>query len=146
MSSIMRWQPLREMVTYNQMMDRLFDEFLGRRPASYGIAGIPEVDMYQTDEDVVLKATLPGVNAKDINISVTGDVLTIRGEIKEEQVIDKANYHLRERRSGTFARSITLPTSVVSDKAQAVFEDGVLNLTLPKAEEVKPKSITIKAK
>jgi HSP20 family protein len=142
----MRWQPLREMVTYNQMMDHLFDEFLGRRPANYGIVGIPEVDMYQTDDDVVVKATLPGVKAEDINISVTGDGLTIRGEIKEEKVTDKANYHLHERRSGTFARSITLPTSVVSDKAQAVFEDGVLNLTLPKAEEVKPKSITIKAK
>ena len=104
------------------------------------------VDMYQTPEDIVVKATLPGVLPDDISITVSGDVLTIRGEVKTEEEKSGASYHIRERRYGTYSRSLPLPTSVAADKAKAEFENGVLTLTIPKAEEVKPKTITVKAK
>ena len=102
--------------------------------------------MVQTDEAVVIKASIPGIKPDDINISITGDTLTIRGETKEDEKFNNSEYQIREMRFGSFARSILLPSRIVSDKASAEFENGVLKLTLPKAEEVKPKTITIKAK
>jgi len=102
--------------------------------------------MFQTDDNIVVKASVPGIKPDDLNISISGDVLTIRGEIKEDEEIKNSNVHIRERRFGSFSRSIALPTHVVPDKAEADFKDGVLCLTLPKAEEVKPKTITVKAK
>lgn len=89
---------------------------------------------------------MPGVKPEDIDITITGDTLTIKGEVKAEEKVEKANYIRRERRYGAFSRSLTLPTSVVAEKAKAEFENGVLTLTLPKAEEVKPKTIKVKAK
>ncbi len=146
MSSLIRWEPFREVIRMRDIMDRLVDEAFTRPLGSLALYDVPAVDMYQTDDEVIVKATLPGVSPKDINISVTGDVLTIRGEVKEEKEVKEANYHLRERRFGSFSRSLPLPTAVVADKAKAEFENGVLTLTLPKAEEVKPKTITVKAK
>ncbi|NIO71811.1 MAG: Hsp20 family protein, partial [Anaerolineae bacterium] len=104
------------------------------------------VDMYETDEEVVVKTAVPGVKSEDIDVSITGDVLTIKGETKAEEKVEKANYIRQERRYGAFSRSLTLPSTVVADKATAEFENGVLTLTLPKAEEVKPKTIKVKAK
>jgi HSP20 family protein len=128
------------------MMDRFFNEpWFGDRLWADG-ATLPTVDMYQTDDDIVVKATLPGVKPEDIAISVTGDVLTLRGSATEESGQQNATYYLRERRHGEFSRSLPLPASVVADKAKADFEDGILTLTLPKAEEVKAKTITVKAK
>ncbi len=146
MSSLIRWEPFREVIRMRDIMDRLVDEAFTRPLGSLALYDVPAVDMYQTDDEVIVKATLPGVSPNDINISVTGDVLTIRGEVKEEKEVKEANYHLRERRFGSFSRSLPLPTAVVADKAKAEFENGVLTLTLPKAEEVKPKTITVKAK
>ena len=146
MADIIRFEPLRDLISFRGAMDRLFDEALGGSLGSYGPMGSPAVDMYQTDDDVVVKATLPGVEAKDISIAVTGDVLTIRGEVKSDREVDQAEYHLRERRHGSFSRSLPLPTSVKADKADAQFENGILTLTLPKAEEVKPKTITVKTR
>ena len=147
MSNLTRWEPVREMMTLRDAMDRLFDDAF-TRPLSLRDSGwsAPAVDMYQTDDEVVVKAALPGFKANDVQINVTGDLLTIRGESKhEEEQKDKA-WHIREQRWGTFERSIALPTSVVSDRADANFENGILTITLPKAEEVKPKTITVKAK
>jgi HSP20 family protein len=107
---------------------------------------MPTVDMYQTDEEVVIRAALPGMKAGDVQISVTGDVVTIKGEMKEKTDSKEKSYHLREQRYGSFERILSLPTAVISDKAKAEFEDGVLVVSLPKAEEVKPKTITVKAK
>ena len=106
----------------------------------------PAVDLYQTDDSVVVKATLPGLKADDVDISIVGDRLTLRGEFKQEDEQNGATYHLREQRYGTFERSLRLPTDVKTDKAKAEFENGILTVTLPIAEEVKPRSITIKAK
>lgn len=146
MANLIRWDPMREMLNVRDVMDRVFDDFFTRSPVGYeGVGGLT-MDMYQTDENIMVKASVPGIKPDDLNISISGDVLTIRGEIKEDDEIKNSNVHIRERRFGSFSRSIALPTHVVPEKAEANFEDGVLRLTLPKAEEVKPKTITVKAK
>jgi len=147
MSTLTRWEPVREMMTLREAMDRLFDDAF-TRPLSVRDGGwsTPAVDMYQTDNDVVIKAALPGFKADDVQINVTGDLLTIRGELKHEEEQNEKSWHIREQRWGSFERSVSLPTAVVSDKAQADFANGILTITLPKAEEVKPKTITVKTK
>lgn len=147
MSNIIRWEPAREMMTLREAMDRLFDDAFTRPLGiSNGNWSVPAVDMYQTDNEVVVKAALPGIKADEVQINVTGEVLTLKGETKHEEEKKEKAYHLREQRWGSFERSIALPTEVVADKAKADFENGVLTITLPKAEEVKPKSISIKTK
>ena len=146
MSNLTRWEPMREMMTLREAMDRLFDDAFTRPLSLSGIASVPAIDLYQTDDSVVVKVTLPGFKSEDVDISVTGDRLTLRGELKGEGEKKGATYHLREQRYGAFERSISLPTDVKTDKARAEFEDGILTITLPIAEEVKPRSITIKAK
>lgn len=148
MSNLTRWEPMRDMVTLRDAMDRLFDEAFTRPWFSDGGRGMsmPAVDMYQTDDDVIVKVAVPGMKPEDVQISVTGDMLTIKGETKEETDNKEKAYHIREQRWGSFERVITLPSAVRSDKAQAEFDNGILNITLPKAEEVKPKTISVKAK
>ncbi len=149
MSNLIRWEPMRDMVTLRDAMDHLFDEAFTRPwgPADGGVGmGMPAVDMYQTDDEVVVKLAVPGMKPEDVQISVTGDTLSIKGETKEESDAKEKAYHIRERRWGSFERTITLPTAVKSDKAHAEFENGVLSVSLPKAEEVKPRMINIKAK
>ncbi len=149
MAELVRWDPFREVVSLREAMDRLLDEAF-TRPLALGLgenlAWMPQIDMYQTDDEVVVKATVPGVKPDDLHITITGDVLTIRGEVKQEEEIKDAAYHIRERRYGTFSRSLPLPVPVLTDKAKAEFENGILTLTLPKAEEVRPKTIEVKAK
>ncbi len=145
MSDLMRWEPFREMTTLKQAMDRLFeDSFVG--PTGFSTSAIPEVatDMYETDSDVVIKAELPGVKPEEVDVSIANNVLTIKGEHKEEREDKETNYWHKELRYGNFSRSLRLPTSVDSDRADAVFENGVLTLTIPKAEEVKPRQIKVK--
>jgi HSP20 family protein len=147
MSSLIRWEPAREMMTLREAMDRLFDDAFTRPLSlSNGNWSVPAVDMYQTDNEVVVKVALPGVKADDVQINVTGELLTIKGETKQEEEKKDKAYHIRERRWGAFERTIAMPTQVVADKAKAEFESGVLTVTLPKAEEVKPKTISIKTK
>jgi HSP20 family protein len=148
MSNLTRWEPAREMMTLRDAMDRLFDEAF-TRPFGSGNGGwssTPAIDLYQTDDDVVVKAALPGFKADEVQINVHGDMLTLKGETKQTEEMKEKTYHLREHRWGSFERSITLPTTVVADKAKAEFENGILTITLPKAEEVRPKTITVKAK
>ena len=146
MPSLVRLDPFRDLWTFRSAMDRLFDETIGQAGSALGAFGPPAIDLYQTPDDVVIKASLPGVSAKDLNISVTGDILSLRGEAQEETETEGAQYHIKERRYGSFTRSIALPAAVVADKADAQFENGILTLRLPKAEVVKPKTITVKAK
>jgi HSP20 family protein len=147
MSNLTRWEPVREMMTLREAMDRLFDDAF-TRPLSVRDGGwsTPAVDIYQTDDEFVVKAALPGFNADEVQINVTGDLLTIQGERKSEEEQKENSWHIREHRWGSFERSISLPTDVVSDRADAAFENGILTIKLPKAEEVKPKTITVKAK
>ena len=150
MSNLIRWEPMREMVTLREAMDRLFDDAFthpfGLMRDGWRGSGAPAIDMYQTENEVVVKASVPGMKAEDVQISVTGDVLTIKGEASQKEEVEEKNYHIREQRWGAFERSVMLPTTIVSDKAKAEFENGILTVTLPKAEEVRPKMITVKTK
>jgi HSP20 family protein len=103
------------------------------------------VDVKETDTEIVVKAEIPGMDAKDINISVAGDLLTIKGEKKSEREEKEENYHLVERSYGAFSRSLALPAAVDLEKIEAKYDKGVLTVTCPKKEEIKPKAIEIKA-
>jgi HSP20 family protein len=147
MTKLTRWEPFREMRRMHDMLDRIMDQTLLDVPFDASLReGVLPLDIYQTDEDVVVKAALPGVKSEDIHISIKDDSLNIRGEMKDEHFQDEPKYYLRERRFGSFSRSLTLPTSVDADSAKADFEDGILILTLPKIEEVKAKKITVQKK
>jgi HSP20 family protein len=149
MTNLVRWEPFRDLVSLREAMDRLFEESFVRSQTDWLApteAGALAVDMYETDDAVVVKSAIPGIKPEDIDITVAGDTLTIKGETKSEEEVKEENYVRREMRYGSFARTLAVPTSVVADKAEAEFEDGVLTLTLPKAEEVKPEAIQIKAK
>lgn len=144
---IVRWEPFRDLVTLREAMDRLFAESFVRPGSAFPATFEgPAVDMYQSKDEIVVQATIPGVKPEDIDISVTGEILTIKGEFKQEDKIEEGSYVRQERRFGQFCRELSLPTQVSADKAKAEFEHGVLTLRLPKAEAVKPKSITVKAK
>jgi len=149
MAALTRWDPVREMLTLRSAMDRLFEEAFTPvvRPSLVEKVWTltPAVDMYETDDEVVVKATIPGVKPEDLDITVTGNVLTIKGEVKEEKKVEEANYIRQERRFGMFRRDLTLPVEVDVEKAKAEFENGVLILTLPKVEAAKPKRLEVKA-
>lgn len=146
MANLTVFDPFREMASLRSMMDQVFDNVLTRQAEAWRGYEWMALDMYQTDEDIIVKAVLPGIKPEDINVSITNQVLNIRGEVKEEKVSENATYHIRERRSGVVTRAVQLPAPVVSDKARAEFENGILTLVLPKAEEVRPKTISVKVK
>ena len=147
--SIVRWEPFRDFMTLREAMDRLFeDSFVGPRPREWVSAaeGTLALDLYQTDDAAVVKTAVPGVKPDDIDITVSGNTLSISGETKEEEEVKEENYIRRERRVGSFSRSVVLPEGLEVDKAEASFEDGVLTLTIPKAPESKPKVVKITGK
>jgi len=129
-------------------MDRMLDERFFRTPIPFAPWSEESlaVDMYESDDNVVVKTAIPGVKADDIDVSITGDTLTIKAETKEEKEVEKENYLRRERRYGSYCRSVILPGGLETDEAEADYTDGILTLTFPKAEEVKPKSIKVQAK
>jgi HSP20 family protein len=144
MASIVRWEPLREMESLRDAMERMFEERSFRPPVPFwGSESLP-VDMWETDDNVMVKTAIPGIKPEEIDISVTGDTLTIRAETKEEEEVKRENYLRRERRYGSYCRSVTLPGGLETDEADADYTDGILTLTIPKSEEVKPKSIKVK--
>jgi HSP20 family protein len=143
--AIQRWEPLREMVSLRDAMNSLLqDSFV--RPIGLlgdGNGAMLPLDITENENEFIVRASLPGVKPEDVQITVHGDTLTIRGEIKSEEERKDEHYHLRERRYGQFQRIVTLSTPVMADKAQAQFENGVLTLRLPKAEDAKPKQIKV---
>ncbi|HEX9795901.1 MAG TPA: Hsp20/alpha crystallin family protein [Anaerolineales bacterium] len=142
-----RWEPFREMRRMHDMLDRVMDDSMSGRTNGGWYEGLAPIDVYQTADEVVIEAAMPGVKPDDIEISVTGDTLTLRGEIRQEKEVEgERDYHVRERRYRRFARSLTLPSTVDSSKAQAEIENGILTLRIPKAEAAKPRQITVKAK
>lgn len=147
MNELMEWKPFREVSRLRREMDRLWDDFFGPgrralRPLEAEWA--PAVDVSETADKVVVKAELPGIDAKDIDISLSGDILTIKGEKKSEREEKKENYHLVERSYGSFSRSLRLPAAVDADKIEAGYKQGILTVTCPKKEEIKPKAIEVK--
>lgn len=149
MADLVRWNPAREMMSLREAMDRLFEEsFL--RPSWFGFGDSAEavlpLDIYETDDQVVVKAAAPGVSPKDIEVTITGNVLTIKGEMKAEEKVEKGNYLRQERRYGSFCRQVALPEGVKTDNVQATFKDGILSLELPKVEAAKPKTVKVVTK
>ncbi len=146
-NELMEWRPFREVSRLRREMDRLWEDYFGSgRRALQPLQGefAPAVDVKETADQIVVKAEVPGIDAKDINISVTGDVLTIKGEKKSEREEKDENYHVVERSYGSFSRSLVLPAAADLDKIEAKYDKGVLTVTCPKKEEVKPKAIEIK--
>lgn len=144
-SSVARWEPFREVSDIQQEVNRLFDSFFGR-PAMLQTserAWAPAVDMYETKDDLYVTFELPGIREKEVNVSITGDVLTVKGERKWDKELKEEGYHRMERVYGKFERAMPLPVPVQADKVTATYRDGVLEIKLPKAEEVKPKEIKV---
>ena len=143
--AIIRWRPLGEIDSFRREMNRMFDNFF----TSESEAGetlstwYPLVDVKETKDDFVLSSEVPGMKKDDIKISISENTLSLKGEKKEETKKDEQNCHRIERRFGSFQRSFTLPTQVQGNKVKASYNDGVLTITLPKKEEVKPKEIPI---
>jgi HSP20 family protein len=147
--AIVRFEPFRDLVTFQDRLNRIFeDAFRGSRGASeeewaLGGSWAPSVDIYEHDGNLVLKAELPGIDPKDVDVRVENNVLTLQGERKLDSEVKRESYHRVERSYGAFSRSFTLPTVVDTDKIKAEFKDGLLRLVLPKKEEAKPKQIAI---
>jgi HSP20 family protein len=145
------WKPFRELAPFDfertrREMDRLWDSFFerpGRRTDKQG-EWYPSLDVAETKNDLVIKAEVPGMEPKDIDISLSNGILTIKGEKKQEREEKEEDYHLVERSYGSFTRSIQLPREIQSDKISASYKNGVLKITLPKSEEAKKKEIKIK--
>jgi HSP20 family protein len=147
MVNLVRWEPLREVMSLRQAMDRLFeDSFVGLPHLKVNGMGEIPIDIYQEKDNLVVKAALPGVKPEEVDITLADDILTIRGEHQEEHETKEDDYLHRERYYGTFSRSVAIPFKVKGDKAEASFEEGVLTLTLPKADEAKPRQIKVKPK
>ena len=149
MTTLVRWNPMRDMMSLRNEMNRLFEQAFEEMPPSrwqpstnWGLA----VDVSENDEAFVITASVPGVKQDDLEITISDNVLTIKGEFKVDETIEEEKYHIRERRYGSFGRSLTLPVAVKADEVDASYENGVLKLEVPKAEEVKPRRIQIQAR
>ena len=139
------WRPFRELEEWDRRFDDLFGRPLSRWPVEEK-GWMPAVDVFEKEDKFVVKAELPGMKEEDIDVSVVGDTLNIKGEKKTESEVKDEDYYRSERTYGSFHRSIGLPSSVDSSKIEANYEDGVLEVSLPKFAEVKPKKIAVSAK
>ena len=148
MNSLTHRDPFREMLSLRSTMDRLVRNYMvseptiWQRPIERNVA----VDIAEDEDQFIVKASLPGINPDDLNITFTDDTLTISGEFKAEKEEEGTRFHLRERSSGTFSRSIRLPLGVNSDDIEANYDAGVITLQLPKLDEVKPRKIKVQIK
>jgi HSP20 family protein len=144
--AIIRWDPFRDLVTLRDKMNRLFEEtFTGRGEKKDLVSGTwsPSVDIYETENALVLSAEVPGMKEDEIEIKIEDNTLILQGERKFEKETKEENYHRIERSYGSFYRSFTLPNSIDQDKIQAVHENGVLKITMPKKPELKPKKVKV---
>ncbi|NCO36238.1 MAG: hypothetical protein AUJ92_17425 [Armatimonadetes bacterium CG2_30_59_28] len=140
--SLVRWDPYDELMSLKEGVNRLFSESTGGRAGMQPRSWAPACDIYETDEEVVITADLPGISKEDVKIELTGDSLTLSGE-RPHRAEKREGYHRLERVHGTFYRAFTLATEVDIEKIKATFDNGVLTLKLPKSDAVKPKQITI---
>src|SRR5213080_2939750 len=144
MRTIARWEPFRNVTTLQDQINRLFNDAFDRTGEDSNLsAWAPAVDIYETEQELVVKADLPDVDPKDLDIGVENNLLTIRGERKFEKKVSEENYLRVERSFGSFARSFTLANTVNTDAIKADYQNGVLTLTIPKREEAKPKQIKV---
>lgn len=149
MTMLRRWDPFEEIVNTRNRMDRMLNNWLSAagdwEEGDGGFSLRLPLDVSETDDAYMVHASMPGVKPEEIDISVQNNTLTIRGETKQESEREGERWHVRERRFGHFQRSITLPNNVDANQVGAMYEDGVLKLTLPKTEEAKPRKITVGA-
>jgi len=144
MRTLSRWEPFRGATTLQEQINRLFGDVFERSNEQSSItAWAPAVDIYETEHELVVKADLPEVDPKDLDIRVENNVLTIRGERKFEKKVDEDNYLRVERAYGSFSRSFSLANTVNADAIKADYQNGVLTLSIPKREEAKPKQIKV---
>lgn len=143
--SLTRWDPFREMMTLRNAMDRLMEEafVLPTRLRAFGEGLGLAVDLAETEEAFVVRTSIPGVKPDDLEITLAENVLTIKGETKAEEDIKEEQYHIRERRFGSFSRSVSLPGPVDADAVEATYENGVLTVRVAKAAEARPKKIPV---
>jgi HSP20 family protein len=145
--AIVHMDPFRDLMTLQDRVNRIFDDSLrgrGQRDDwALGGAWAPAVDVYEKDGSIVLKAELPGIDPKDVDVRVENSVITLSGKRELSQEVDKESYHRVERSYGAFTRSFTLPTTADTSKIQAGYKDGLLTLTIPKREDAKPRQIRI---
>ncbi len=147
--NLVRWEPFRDLVTLRQVVDRAFEESCvrpSRALALCGEGGQLPIDMYQTPNEVVVKASLPGVKPEDVDINIADDTLTIKGKTNGSEEVKGEDYLYREHHHGSFVRSLKIPHALQTDKAEATADDGILTITIPRAHEAKPKTIEVKAK
>lgn len=141
------WDPMTDLITMQDAMDRLFDEARGRGGFGWRrgerLHRLP-LDVYSTDNDLVIEASVPGLNPEDVEITIEGEALTIKGA--RRRPLENVNYIIQERRYGHFSRTLTLNVPVQAEQAEAVFEKGILTLTIPKADEVRPRVIKVTTK
>ena len=144
---LVRWNPIRDTFSLRNHMNRVFGDFYFPTNREEGDLSMwnwnPVVDVYDNDDNIVLKAEIPGIDKKDIEIDVKGRVLTLKGERSSDNEMKEDNYYRRERCFGKFERAFTLPVNVELDKIKANYKDGVLEIEIPKPEEKKPKQITV---
>ena len=147
--ALARWSPYRDMLSVRDEMNRVLNEVFNRgaNDESAWFSGVwsPPVDIYETDEALVMKAELPGFSKDDISIELKENTLVIKGERKHEDEVKEGNYHRKERMYGAFQRSFMLPATVDREKVSASYRDGILELRLPKAVEAQPKRIAVTA-
>jgi len=140
---LVRWTPFRDLMNIHEETGKMLDNFFERRGDGGEVEWAPAMDVSELDGEIMVKAEIPGMNKEDIKVSVKDDMLTISGEKKREEREEGENWHRVERTYGSFRRVLTLP-SVDSDKVEATYKDGVLEVRLPKHESAKPKEIPIK--
>jgi len=144
MRTLTRWEPFRGATSLQDQINRVFNDVLERTGEESSLtAWAPAVDIYETEHELVLKADLPDIDPKDLDIRVENNILTIRGERKFEKNVNEENYLRVERSYGSFTRSFTLANTVNSEAIKAAYENGVLTLSIPKREEAKPKQIKV---
>jgi HSP20 family protein len=144
--AVVKWDPFRDLVSIQDRMNRLFEQTLSRSRGEEGVTATtwtPAVDIYETADTIVMKAELPGVTREDIHIQIDGSTLTLKGERRFARDVQEESYLRIERAYGSFHRSFALPATVQQENVRAVLRDGVLELTLPKAEDSKPKRISV---
>ena len=143
---ITRWEPLRNFLSLRDNFDDLFENFFGRMPMERQDLWAPIVDIVENNGNIEVKVELPGMNKDDIKVTIKNNMLRLSGERKQEEETTEKTFHRSERYFGKFCRTIQLPADIDADKIKAQYKDGVLNLTLPKPESMKPKEIEIEVK
>jgi len=146
--ALVRWRPFEDLMNITDELHRFFEDFFGerlpvRRSSEESPAWIPRVDIAETDDEIIVRADIPGMEKDEIKVTLSDNILTISGEKKIERDEKRENYHRVERVFGSFSRSFYIPTNVEADKIKASYKNGVLEVVLPKKESAKPKEIPV---